>query len=105
MDLKEKVITEIKKIYDPEIPVNIVELGLIYDLSIQDPNIKGGIINKLEDTYSNLIRQTAPGQAARGEGLSLFQIRNFVVLNGKRIFFSKFFKSIIIKCSHANIFY
>ena len=47
-----------------------------YDLSIQDPNIKGGIINKLEDTYSNLIRQTAPGQAARGEGLSLFQIRN-----------------------------
>ena len=27
-DLKEKIITEIKKIYDPEIPVNIYELGL-----------------------------------------------------------------------------
>ena len=34
MDLKEKVIAEIKKIYDPEIPVNIYELGLIYDVSI-----------------------------------------------------------------------
>ena len=33
-DLKEKVISEIKKIYDPEIPVNIYELGLIYDLSL-----------------------------------------------------------------------
>ena len=29
MELKEKVIEEIKKIYDPEIPVNIYELGLI----------------------------------------------------------------------------
>ena len=36
MDLKEKVITEIKKIYDPEIPVNIYELGLIYDISVND---------------------------------------------------------------------
>ena len=34
MELKEKVIEEIKKIYDPEIPVNIYELGLIYDLSL-----------------------------------------------------------------------
>ena len=33
-DLKEKVIKEIKKIYDPEIPVNIYELGLIYKIEI-----------------------------------------------------------------------
>ena len=32
IDLKEKVIAEIKKIYDPEIPVNIYELGLILSL-------------------------------------------------------------------------
>ena len=32
--LKEKVISEIKKIYDPEIPVNIYELGLIYKIEI-----------------------------------------------------------------------
>ena len=38
MDLKDKVIAEIKKIYDPEIPVNIYELGLIYDIIIDDKN-------------------------------------------------------------------
>ena len=40
MDLKEKVIFEIKKIYDPEIPVNIYELGLIYDISIENHDVK-----------------------------------------------------------------
>ena len=38
MQLKDKVIAEIKKIYDPEIPVNIYELGLIYDIIIDDKN-------------------------------------------------------------------
>ena len=33
-DIKNKVIDEIKKIYDPEIPVNIYELGLIYKIEI-----------------------------------------------------------------------
>ena len=41
MELKDKVILEIKKIYDPEIPVNIYELGLIYDINIdKDNNVK-----------------------------------------------------------------
>ncbi len=40
MDIKEKVISEIKKIYDPEIPVNIYELGLIYDISIENHDVK-----------------------------------------------------------------
>ena len=41
MDLKEKVIKEIKKIYDPEIPVNIYELGLIYEIKVEkDNNVK-----------------------------------------------------------------
>tara|TARA_Y100001970_G_C14044164_1_gene755409 strand:+ start:487 stop:789 length:303 start_codon:yes stop_codon:yes gene_type:complete len=38
MDLKNKVIDEIKKIYDPEIPVNIYELGLIYNINIDENN-------------------------------------------------------------------
>ena len=33
-ELKEKIISEIKKIYDPEIPVNIFELGLIYKIDV-----------------------------------------------------------------------
>ena len=40
MDLKEKVIAEIRKIYDPEIPVNIYELGLIYDVKVKEAKAK-----------------------------------------------------------------
>ncbi len=35
MELKNKIIEEIKKIYDPELPVNIYELGLIYDIQVE----------------------------------------------------------------------
>ena len=38
MDLKEKIIKEIKKVYDPEIPVNIYELGLIYEIKVEKDN-------------------------------------------------------------------
>ena len=38
MELKEKIIGEIKKIYDPEIPVNIYDLGLIYDVKVDKDN-------------------------------------------------------------------
>ena len=37
-ELKEKIVSEIKKIYDPEIPVNIYELGLIYKIEIDNKN-------------------------------------------------------------------
>ena len=37
-NLGEEIIKEICKIYDPEIPVNIYELGLIYDIKISDDN-------------------------------------------------------------------
>ena len=33
-EIKVKIIDEIKKIYDPEIPVNIFELGLIYKIEV-----------------------------------------------------------------------
>ena len=38
METKEKIIEEIRKIYDPEIPVNIYELGLIYDIKVENKN-------------------------------------------------------------------
>ena len=40
MDLREKIIAEIRKIYDPEIPVNIYELGLIYDVKVKEAKAK-----------------------------------------------------------------
>jgi len=37
-EIKNKVIEEIKKIHDPEIPVNIYELGLIYKIEVDEKN-------------------------------------------------------------------
>jgi FeS assembly SUF system protein len=36
--LEEKVIEQLKSIFDPEIPLNIYELGLIYDIDIDPEN-------------------------------------------------------------------
>ena len=36
--LKNKIVAEVKKIYDPEIPVNIYELGLIYNIIVDENN-------------------------------------------------------------------
>jgi metal-sulfur cluster biosynthetic enzyme len=38
MPTKEEVIAVIKQCYDPEIPVNVYDLGLIYDIQIDDAN-------------------------------------------------------------------
>tara|TARA_Y100000590_G_scaffold409376_1_gene501485 strand:- start:219 stop:521 length:303 start_codon:yes stop_codon:yes gene_type:complete len=37
-EMKNKVIEEIKKIFDPEIPVNIYDLGLIYKIDVDNKN-------------------------------------------------------------------
>ena len=34
MNLKDKVVAALKKVFDPEMPVNIYELGLIYDIAL-----------------------------------------------------------------------
>ena len=47
---KETVLEALKTVYDPEIPVNVVDLGLVYDVQIKDG---GGIYI--------LMTLTAPG--------------------------------------------
>jgi len=37
-DLREQVIAAIKSVYDPEIPVDVFELGLIYEINIYPVN-------------------------------------------------------------------
>lgn len=37
--VKNDVINALKKIYDPEIPVNIWDMGLIYDIEITDSDV------------------------------------------------------------------
>jgi probable FeS assembly SUF system protein SufT len=40
-DLEERVWNELRTCYDPEIPVNIVELGLVYDCRLDEPGADG----------------------------------------------------------------
>jgi FeS assembly SUF system protein len=36
MSMREDIVAALKKVYDPEMPVNIYELGLIYNLTVDD---------------------------------------------------------------------
>ncbi len=36
IDIEEKIVTMIKTVYDPEIPVNVYDLGLIYKIDLSD---------------------------------------------------------------------
>ena len=36
LQIEEKIVTMLKTVYDPEIPVNIYDLGLIYKVDIDD---------------------------------------------------------------------
>ena len=35
---REKVLEKLKEVFDPEIPVNVVDLGLIYEVRVSDKN-------------------------------------------------------------------
>ena len=37
-EIKNKIIESLKKVYDPEIPVDIYELGLIYKIEVDEKN-------------------------------------------------------------------
>lgn len=67
-----RIVDAIKTVYDPEIPVNIYELGLIYDLDI-DP--KGNVAIKMTLTapgcpVAGTMPQMVRDAVAKVEGLS-----------------------------------
>lgn len=57
--LKEQVIEALKSVYDPEIPVNIYDLGLIYDILIDDEKMV--TIHMTLTTPGCPVAQTFPG--------------------------------------------
>ncbi|WP_455366929.1 DUF59 domain-containing protein [Kaarinaea lacus] len=58
--LEEKIITVLKTIYDPEIPVNIYDLGLIYDISTDK---QGNVILTMTLTSPHCpVAESLPGQ-------------------------------------------
>jgi len=77
-ELKEKIISEIKKVYDPEIPVNIYELGLIYKLDVDQVNKKANIEMTLTspncpvaDSLPNLVKE----KVLKVEGIELVELK------------------------------
>jgi FeS assembly SUF system protein len=62
VSLKEKIINAVKTVYDPEIPVNIYDLGLIYDIETDaDNNVH---INMTLTAPACPVADILPGQVA-----------------------------------------
>lgn len=57
--LENNIIDLLKTIYDPEIPINIYDLGLIYDILISDDN--NVVINMTLTAPGCPVAQTFPG--------------------------------------------
>ena len=64
MSKKEQIIEEIRKIYDPELPVNIYELGLIYDIKVKDE--KFAIIKMTLTTPNCPVPESLPKEVKEG---------------------------------------
>tara|TARA_B100000700_G_C14603989_1_gene650426 strand:- start:257 stop:556 length:300 start_codon:yes stop_codon:yes gene_type:complete len=64
MGKKEKIIEEIKKIYDPELPVNIYELGLIYEITLE--NEKSAKIKMTLTTPNCPVAESLPNEVKEG---------------------------------------
>ena len=64
MSKKEQIIAEIRKIYDPELPVNIYELGLIYDIKVHDE--KFAIIKMTVTTPNCPVAESLPKEGKDG---------------------------------------
>jgi FeS assembly SUF system protein len=63
MNLKDQVIAALKKVYDPEMPVNIYELGLIYEANVDDA---GQVAIRMTLTAPNCpVAGTLPGDVER----------------------------------------
>ena len=64
MSKKDQIIEEIRKIYDPELPVNIYELGLIYDIKVKDE--KFAIIKMTLTTPNCPVAKSLPKEVKEG---------------------------------------
>jgi FeS assembly SUF system protein len=59
-DLRARVVEALKTIYDPEIPVNIYELGLIYDVQVTS---EGDVLVRMTLTAPNCpVAEILPNQ-------------------------------------------
>ena len=63
MSLQDQVVAALRKVYDPEMPVNIYELGLIYQAAVDDA---GNVAIRMTLTAPNCpVAGTLPGDVER----------------------------------------
>jgi FeS assembly SUF system protein len=63
MTLKDQVVAAMRKVFDPEMPVNIYELGLIYDCAV---DAEGAVAIRMTLTAPNCpVAGTLPGDVER----------------------------------------
>ena len=63
MTLKDQIVAALRKVYDPEMPVNIYELGLIYGIEVDD---SGAVSVRMTLTAPNCpVAGTLPGEVER----------------------------------------
>lgn len=75
-EMREKIIAQLKEIYDPELPVNIYDLGLVYNIDVWTDEVsmmkKSKIVMTLTSatcSFSQVIIDLVKSIAARQEGL------------------------------------
>jgi FeS assembly SUF system protein len=65
-ELRERIVDALRTVYDPEIPVNIWELGLIYDIDVADD---GAVGIKMTLTSPHCpVAESLPGEVQRAAG-------------------------------------
>jgi FeS assembly SUF system protein len=63
MSLRDQIVAALRKVYDPEMPVNIYELGLIYDLAVDE---NGATYIRMTLTAPNCpVAGSLPGEVER----------------------------------------
>ncbi len=80
-EMGEKIIAHLKEIYDPELPVNIYDLGLIYNIDVSTDEVsmmkKAKITMTLTSatcSFSQVIIDLVKSIAARQEGLEDIEV-------------------------------
>ena len=68
---KEDIINQLKEVFDPEIPVNIYDLGLIYEIKINDEKI---VNIEMTLTSPNCLRKVSTGLATSGKSFRFFKL-------------------------------
>ena len=81
MTLTEQVYAELRQVFDPEIPVNIIDLGLVYEIEVEDLEDEPGQKTKIIHTLTTpacpigpMIRAQIEQAARTVEGIEAVEI-------------------------------